>query len=63
MSGWGTLYSDGPQPDKLQETTVTVLGSGSCGKYAPSQITSQMLCASGPGGKATDSCQGDSGGD
>ena len=59
VSGWGTLKSGGRQPDILQKVTVKVLENNKCGDYAPSEITTNMMCAAKDG---KDSCQGDSGG-
>jgi len=63
VSGWGTLKSNGEQPDRLMEVTVTTMTNTDCCKpntaYRCSYITNQMLCA---GDEGKDSCQGDSGG-
>ena len=58
-SGWGTLKSEGEQPDILQKVTVKVMENDKCGHYDPSIITANMMCA---GEEGKDSCQGDSGG-
>jgi len=63
VSGWGTLYSNGPQPSVLQDVTVKTMSNSQCTgsstAYSSSDITSNMICAASPG---KDSCQGDSGG-
>lgn len=60
VSGWGTLYSGGPSPDKLMAVTVPIISDDDCRrKYDESSISDSMMCA-GETGK--DSCQGDSGG-
>jgi len=57
-TGWGRLYSGGPQPDKLKEVSLPIL-EPSC--WGIQGITERMLCAGyKEGGK--DTCQGDSGG-
>ena len=61
ISGWGTLSSGGPSPDKLQKVEVPIVSNATCSSSYPGQITAQMICAGlAEGGK--DSCQGDSGG-
>merc|ERR1711962_635898 len=63
VSGWGTLYSNGPQPSILQDVTVSTMSNSQCTgsstAYSAKDITSNMVCAASPG---KDSCQGDSGG-
>ena len=59
VSGWGTLYSGGNQPNVLQEVGVKVFANSDCGSYPNGAITANMMCAGAPG---KDSCQGDSGG-
>ena len=60
VSGWGTLYSGGRQPDQLMEVDVTTMSNAECNKaYGDGEITKNMICAKGSG---KDSCQGDSGG-
>jgi len=62
VSGWGTLHSNGGQPQVLMEAEVTTMkNTVCCNQYAYecNLISDQMLCAAGPG---RDSCQGDSGG-
>jgi len=66
ISGWGTLYSGGNSPDKLQEAEVTVMSNSKCTNeygYSSSEIHDSMLCASGYNSDGyVDACQGDSGG-
>ena len=59
VSGWGNLKYGGRQPDILQKVTVKVLENNKCGRYDPSEITANMMCAAK---KGKDSCHGDSGG-
>ena len=62
VTGWGTLYSSGPQPDVLYKvglSAITNTQSITNTLYSSSQITSNMICARETG---KDSCQGDSGG-
>lgn len=63
VTGWGTLYQNGPQPRILNEVNVNVITNRACTAsdtaYTASDISGNMLCAEGPG---KDSCQGDSGG-
>jgi len=63
VTGWGTLFSGGSQPNTLYEVNVNTQSKDKCTgsetAYSGSQITSNMICASNPG---KDSCQGDSGG-
>jgi len=61
VTGWGTLYSGGPQPSKLQEVDVNIMSNTQCKGtiYSDNQITENMMCATDSG---KDSCQGDSGG-
>ena len=58
VSGWGTLYSDGPAPDTLQAVEIPIVDPSNS-NYNPSQITADMLMA---GEAGLDACQGDSGG-
>lgn len=66
ITGWGTLYSGGYQPNTLQEAAVTVLSNSECKStgYSSREILPSMLCAQGrsSNGAITDACQGDSGG-
>ena len=62
VTGWGTLYSSGPQPDVLYKVGLSTITNTQCitnTLYSSSQITSNMICARETG---KDSCQGDSGG-
>lgn len=65
ISGWGTLFSNGHQPDILQEAKVDILHNDDCNaKNGHGSITDNMICAQGrtSDGKIIDGCQGDSGG-
>lgn len=66
ITGWGTIMSQGPTPDILQEAPVALLANKECElNYTESNdiITGSMLCASGRTDLGiTDTCQGDSGG-
>ncbi|CAL4105920.1 unnamed protein product, partial [Meganyctiphanes norvegica] len=60
ITGWGTTYLGGHQPDVLLEATVTTMSNEHCNRLFQayrygSPIHSSMICASGPG---KDSCQG-----
>jgi len=60
VSGWGTLYSGGPQVSHLRDVDINVFANGDCGSMN-SEMDDTMLCAGYmAGGK--DACQGDSGG-
>jgi len=63
VTGWGTLYSNGPQPSILNEVATTIISNTACTAsdtaYSTSDITEFMMCATRPN---KDSCQGDSGG-
>jgi len=63
VSGWGTLYTNGPMSAILRKAEVNTMTnaecSGSSTVYSASAITNRMLCASNTG---KDACQGDSGG-
>ena len=62
VTGWGTLYSNGPQPDVLYKVGLFTITNSMCTTntlYSSSDITSSMICARKTG---KDSCQGDSGG-
>nr|XP_014344675.1 PREDICTED: serine protease 56 [Latimeria chalumnae] len=62
ITGWGSLYEDGPSAEALMEAKVPVLSQSSC-KTALGKglVTSTMFCAGYLSG-GVDSCQGDSGG-
>eukprot|EP00736_Rhodelphis_marinus_P005567 Rmarinus@m.29106 len=63
VSGWGTLYSGGYQPDTLQKVGVYAISNDECNNYYWGGIDESMICAwdQAPVGNQ-DSCQGDSGG-
>ena len=61
VTGFGSLQSGGPQPDRLQAVNVTSIANTECDQAygGGGLITDSMLCARAPG---KDACQGDSGG-
>ncbi|XP_066137251.1 transmembrane protease serine 11B-like [Saccopteryx bilineata] len=63
VTGWGTLYMNGPLPHILQEAFVKIIDNKVCNApHALSGfVTDKMLCAGFMSGK-TDACQNDSGG-
>ncbi|KAM6970640.1 transmembrane protease serine 2 [Aplochiton taeniatus] len=63
ITGWGTLYSQGPSPDMLIQAQVTTYSRDSCNRpeVLNGAITPSMICAGKLAG-GVDSCQGDSGG-
>ena len=61
-TGWGTLFSGGPQPNILHKVGLTTITNTECAtntQYSSAMISSSMICARESG---KDSCQGDSGG-
>eukprot|EP00092_Neocalanus_flemingeri_P047239 GFUD01053475.1.p1 GENE.GFUD01053475.1~~GFUD01053475.1.p1 ORF type:complete len:163 (+),score=56.57 GFUD01053475.1:174-662(+) len=61
-TGWGTLYSNGPQATVLMEVDLETITNKQCGEdyyYEKEAIKDSMLCTVAPG---KDACQGDSGG-
>ncbi|XP_032535245.1 enteropeptidase [Chiroxiphia lanceolata] len=62
IAGWGTIESEGPTSDILQEAEVPLISNEKCQQWMPEyNITENMLCAGYDTG-GIDSCQGDSGG-
>ncbi|XP_051257255.1 transmembrane protease serine 2 isoform X1 [Dicentrarchus labrax] len=63
ITGWGTLRSSGPSPDRLNQAQVTIYSREICNKpdVLDGQITETMICAGNLQG-GVDTCQGDSGG-
>ena len=62
ITGWGTLVSEGSQPEYLQEASVPIVSLERCrNSYGSATIHDSMLCAGLDNG-GVDSCQGDSGG-
>ncbi|XP_054422723.1 transmembrane protease serine 11B-like [Pteronotus mesoamericanus] len=63
VTGWGTLYMNGPLPNILQEAFVNIIDNKVCNApHALSGlVTDKMLCAGYMSGKV-DACQRDSGG-
>ncbi|XP_058118381.1 trypsin-3-like [Anopheles ziemanni] len=61
VSGWGSLYYQGPSTNHLQQVTLPIVSNSRCGmayqNFAP--ILPYHICA---GHKGKDACQGDSGG-
>merc|ERR1712142_1328816 len=61
-TGWGTIYSEGPQATVLMEVNLRTITNTQCGEdygYDKTMIIPSMLCTVMPG---KDACQGDSGG-
>ena len=44
VSGWGTLYSGGPQVSHLRDVDINVFANGDCGSMN-SEMDDTMLCA------------------
>ena len=61
ITGWGTLYSGGIQPNTLMQAQVPVVSKQVCLLAFPNQLDDTMLCAGTRFG-GVDACQGDSGG-
>ena len=62
VTGWGTISSGGPFPDRLLEVELPIITNTNCNNIynlLGFSITSNMLCA---GSSGKDACQGDSGG-
>ncbi|XP_040569786.1 trypsin-1 [Lepeophtheirus salmonis] len=59
VSGWGTIYSDGPSSPLLRSVTVQIVSDEDCSDAYPGSTDETMICAAAAG---KDSCQGDSGG-
>nr|CAH0110962.1 unnamed protein product [Daphnia galeata] len=59
IAGWGTTSSGGRISQRLLKASVTVSDNSACNRQYGGSITSNMICAAGPG---KDTCQGDSGG-
>ena len=59
-AGWGTLLSNGPVSNKLQNVLITAYAGSACSKYQNTNWNSQICAGELNGGK--DTCQGDSGG-
>jgi len=65
VTGWGRLSQGGPTTNILQVVELPLVSNEdavSIGWYAPTQITTDMLCAGLLGEGGIDACQGDSGG-
>ena len=61
ITGWGTLYSGGSEPNSLMEAQVPLVSKQRCQSSYPGKIDDTMLCAGLDEG-GVDTCQGDSGG-
>ncbi|XP_019750870.1 transmembrane protease serine 2 [Hippocampus comes] len=63
ITGWGSLRSSGPSPDKLNQALVTIYSREACNnrEILNGAVTESMICAGKLSG-GVDSCQGDSGG-
>lgn len=61
VSGWGTLYENGPAPNGLKFVELRTMTDQDCrtSNYPRDSIYDDMICAYAT---AKDSCQGDSGG-
>ncbi|XP_038603062.1 chymotrypsin-like elastase family member 3B [Tachyglossus aculeatus] len=61
VSGWGTLYTGGPLPNKLQQALLPVVDHAHCSQrdWWGSTVMQTMICA---GGDIKSACNGDSGG-
>ena len=65
VTGWGSLYTNGPSPSILQMVQVPVVSNATAmhpNGYAQGEITDDMLCAGDMTEGGIDACQGDSGG-
>jgi len=65
VTGWGSLYTDGPSPSILQMVQIPVVSNATAmhpNGYPEGDITDDMLCAGDMTGGNVDACQGDSGG-
>lgn len=56
VTGWGTLWEDGPSSNILQKVDVPIMDRNICKKYYVGRITDNMICAGYDTGKS-DSCQ------
>ncbi|XP_059587212.1 serine protease 56 [Alligator mississippiensis] len=62
ITGWGSLYEEGPAAEVVMEARVPLLSQDACrGALGRDLLTSAMFCAGYLSG-GIDSCQGDSGG-
>ncbi|KAM9279248.1 serine protease 56 [Morus bassanus] len=62
ITGWGSLYEEGPAADVVMEARVPLLSQETCrGALGRDMLTNAMFCAGYLSG-GIDSCQGDSGG-
>nr|ACO10347.1 Anionic trypsin-1 precursor [Caligus rogercresseyi] len=59
VSGWGTLYSNGPVSPTLRSVQLNIRSFDLCNLVYTGKLDETMICAAALG---KDSCQGDSGG-
>lgn len=63
VTGWGSVRSGGPSPDRLQAVAVPIVSNAEADRaYFDVRITNDMIGAGRLGAGGADSCQGDSGG-
>ena len=61
ITGWGTLYYFGPQPNPLMQVGLPLVSKQRCMNYYPGKIDDSMICiGKDQGGQGA--CHGDSGG-
>ena len=61
ISGWGTLYYQGPQPSQLMQVDLPLISKQRCSTLYPGLIDDTMICVGkDQGGQGA--CHGDSGG-
>ena len=61
ITGWGTIYYAGPQPNALMQVDLPLVSKQRCLNYYPGKIDDSMICIGKvQGGQGA--CHGDSGG-
>ena len=61
ITGWGTIYYSGPQPNALMQVDLPLVSKQRCLNYYPGKIDDSMICiGKAQGGQGA--CHGDSGG-
>ena len=61
ITGWGTIYDAGPQPNALMQVDLPLVSKHRCLNYYPGKIDDSMICiGKAQGGQGA--CHGDSGG-